>query len=124
MGDRKVVSPVRRQIADSILRHLQKMLNARQGTTVIAPDYGMPDVTNLVRDLPEAVDAFRAAIKNSIERYEPRLRKPIRVVFIPGDSDWPNLRFEITAALTTNGDGREMHFETTVEPSGHVSVKG
>src|SRR5260370_38758690 len=104
IADRRSGRPLRvaagtEEIADSVLRHLRKMLNTRQGQAAIAPGYGMPDITDYVQNLSEAVDKFRLAIKNSIETYEPRLKKPVRVPFANSENDWPNLRFEILAGL-------------------------
>jgi len=110
------------EIADSVLRHLRKMLNTRQGQAAIAPEYGMPDVTDYVQNLSEAVDRFRLAIKSSIEMYEPRLKRPVRITFANSEYDWPDLRFEIVAKLRSD-DRVQIRFETTVEPSGHVLVK-
>ena len=57
------------QLADSILRHLQKMLNTRQGHVLTQPEYGIPDVTEFIQTLPDMVNEVRSAIRNSIEKF-------------------------------------------------------
>ena len=44
----------RRQI-DSIVAHLQRILNTRQGNVPIADGYGVPDLTDFMLSYPESV---------------------------------------------------------------------
>lgn len=110
------------QLADSILRHLRKMLNTRQGHVLTQPEYGMPDVTEFIQSLPDMVDAVQRGIRNSIEKFEPRLRN-VTVTYAPSD-DRMNVRFEITGELVTEKEEASVWFETAVSPSGHIEVKG
>lgn len=111
------------QLADSILRHLQKMLNTRQGHALTQPEYGIPDVTEFIQTLPDMVNEVRRAIRNSIEKFEPRLRN-VEVTFVPSEDEWMRLRFEITAELVTEREDAAVWFETSVSPSGHIEVRG
>ena len=129
LGDRKPERPLTitentNFLADSVLAHLRKMLNTRQGHALIAPEYGMPDVTEFAQSLPESVDRVRLAIKDSIEKYEPRLRKPVRVIFVSSEEDWPRLRFEIVAGLITARERVQVRFETIIETSGRIDIRG
>lgn len=110
------------QLADSILRHLRKMLNIRQGHTLIQPEYGMPDITEFIQSLPQTVEAVQQAIRNSIEKFEPRLRN-VTVTYVPSEG-WPSIRFEITGELVTEKEEASVWFETAVSPSGHVEIRG
>jgi type VI secretion system protein len=110
------------QLADSILRHLRKMLNTRQGHVLAQPEYGMPDVTEFIQSLPDMVDAVQRGIRNSIEKFEPRLRN-VTVTYAPSD-DRMNVRFEITGELVTEKEEASVWFETAVSPSGHIEVRG
>ncbi len=47
--DKSVSAPATSQI-NSIIAHLGKLLNTRQGSVSIAPDYGVPDMTNIPDD--------------------------------------------------------------------------
>ncbi|MBI3597299.1 MAG: type VI secretion system baseplate subunit TssE [Nitrospirae bacterium] len=111
------------QLAESILRHLRRMLNTRQGHVLIQPGYGMPDLTEFLQNLPEMVEAVQQGIRNSIEKFEPRLRN-ITVNFVPSTEDWTDLRFEITGELVTEREEASVWFETAVNPDGHIEIKG
>ncbi|RLA76551.1 MAG: type VI secretion system baseplate subunit TssE, partial [Deltaproteobacteria bacterium] len=61
------------------------------------------------------------ALRNTIQRYEPRLRN-VRVSSLPPDESSPlNLRFEVRARLA-QGDER-IFFETLIDPEGKVQVR-
>jgi type VI secretion system protein len=110
-------------LAESVLKHLQRMLNTRQGHVLVQPEYGMPDVTEFVQTLPEMVNAVQKAIKNSIQKFEPRLRNPT-ITFVPSEFYQTELRFEITAELVTQKEEASVFFETEVSPSGEIRIKG
>ena len=112
-----------RELADSILEHLSKMLNTRQGHALVNSDYGMPDITDLAETQSEATDRLCLAIKSCVEKYEPRLKRPVRVTFVGSADDRTNLRFEIVATLLTRDAKARVRFETTVEASGHIRVR-
>jgi len=109
-------------LADSVLAHLQRMLNTRQGNCLTLDDYGIPDFTDMVHSFPEAVGRMQRAIRQSIERYEPRLRR-VRVNPVD-EEDYFRLRFEITGELVTADEQAAVWFETTISPSGRISVRG
>ena len=109
-------------LADSVLAHLQRMLNTRQGNCLTLDDYGIPDFTDMVHNFPEAVGRMQRAIRQSIERYEPRLRR-VRVNPVDED-DFFRVRFEITGELVTADEQAAVWFETTISPSGRISVRG
>jgi type VI secretion system protein len=111
------------ELADSILRHLRKMLNTRQGHALIQPEYGMPDVTEFIQSLPEMVEVVQRGIRNSIEKFEPRLRN-VTVSYLPSSDVATNLRFEITAELVTDQEEASVWFETAVTPTGQIEIKG
>jgi type VI secretion system protein len=109
-----------RRLADSVMRHLQKMLNTRQGHVLIQPEYGMPDVTDCAEGAPEALDRIRRAIRNSIEMFEPRLQR-VKIVHYPADDDL-DLHFGISGQLATDKEQIPVRFSTTVGPSGSATI--
>jgi type VI secretion system protein len=111
------------ELADSILRHLRKMLNTKQGHSLTQPEYGMPDVTEFIQNLPEMVEVVQRGIRNSIEKFEPRLRN-VAVTYVPSEDIVANLRFEITAELVTEREEASVWFETAVTPTGQIEVRG
>lgn len=109
-----------RRCVDSIIDHLQKMLNTRQGNVPIAEDYGVPDFLDFLQSYPDSVRQIEMSIRSAIERYEPRL-SGTSVNFIPDEDETLTLRFQITARLATDGD-RRVYFETLVDTDGKISI--
>jgi type VI secretion system protein len=105
----------RRQML-SISDHLTRLFNTRSGCISHLVDYGLPDISELYRKMPEGMEELRAAIRRTVEVYEPRL-KNIRVA--PRDSDNKNsqLVFILSAELKTGGMVRFQTTFSTTEPS-------
>jgi type VI secretion system protein len=110
-------------IEESILAHLQRMLNSRQGCSLSAPDYGTPDVRVAARDRAEAINQMEASIRRSIEKYEPRLAD-VSVRFVKSDDEMLVLCFEVSARLKTKEVDANVRFTTRMVPEGRVDVKG
>jgi type VI secretion system protein len=111
-----------KQIIDSVLGHLQRILNTRQGSVPIAEDFGLPDLTELHQDYPDSLIWFERAIRQTIQKYEPRL-KAVRVKFVPYDDDPLSLRFQIVGKLVTEDYKNPVHFESVVGSDGKISIK-
>lgn len=110
------------KMSDSVLRHLFNMLNVRRDSASINPDYGLPDFNGLVAHFPDAFLELTRAIRECIEKYEPRLQN-VRVAHIP-DKDNPfELRFEINANLEVEGQKNRVWYETTMDPMGKAKVR-
>ena len=108
---------------ESVLGHLRKMLNVRQGSVCTLPDYGIPDLNSLFMQYPDAVLALRRIIRDSLEKYEPRLRR-VSVRYLPDEENPLILRFEITARLAMEDRESPVRFETVVGDNGEVKVRG
>jgi type VI secretion system protein len=111
------------RITDSILCHLQRILNTRRGNVLIAADYGVPDFTDLFQAYPESVRDLEKSIRQTIQKYEPRLTG-VRVSFIPQEEDILSLRFQIVAKLATTERKNQVLFETIIDTEGKISVQG
>ncbi len=109
------------RLVDSVLAHLRHILNTRQGSTLIAPDYGVPDFLDFLQTYPDSVREIERSIRTAIQTYEPRLLG-VRVAFIPQEDDVLALRFQITARIAGE-DGGSVHFETVVDTDGKIAVK-
>ena len=109
------------RLVDSVLAHLRQILNTRQGSAPIAPDYGVPDFLDFLQTYPDSVREIERSIRTAIQTYEPRLQG-VRVAFIPQDDDTLSLRFQITAHIS-GADGERVRFETVVDTDGKISVK-
>ncbi len=71
---------------DSVMAHLQRILNTRQGSVQIAEDFGLPDFTDLIDNYPESIRDLERSIRKMIQRFEPRL-SAIQVKFIPQEDE-------------------------------------
>lgn len=110
-----------RQI-NSILNHLQRVLNSKQGSVPIADDYGIPDFT----DMPGAYSSgasheMERIIRHVIEKYEPRLTR-VRASLVTQEEDVLALLFEIDARLATE-ENIPVTFQTVVNAGGKISIK-
>ncbi|MBN2243174.1 MAG: type VI secretion system baseplate subunit TssE [Acidobacteria bacterium] len=117
---RRTIREDPQEIADSVMRHLRKLLNSRQGHVPIRPDYGMPDFTDCAESLPATMDKVRRAIKDTIEAFEPRLRN-VRITHLPSD-DSLLLHFGISGQLATGKQKISTFFSTRVAPTGSAEV--
>ncbi len=111
------------RLADSVLGNLRRLLNSRHGVATTLPDYGIPDLCDVVHSFPEATGAMRKAIKTTIEKYEPRLRK-VSVKPVEHPDDPLALHFEITAELVTEEEKASVWIETRIDGHGGVDVRG
>lgn len=112
-----------KRLIDSILGHLQRILNTRYGTVPIAEDFGIPDFTEFANNYPDSVRGVERAIRNTILRYEPRL-KAVRVHFLPQEEDVLTLRFQIIAKIATEEINLPVMFESMVDSEGKIRIRG
>lgn len=108
-----------RRLLWSVVSNLSRLFNTRRGSVTHLPDYGLPDLTTVYRDAPRTGDELRRAIKSSIEKYEPRLRR-VRVDRKETDEFAMRLVFIVDAVLK---DGERVRFETTFESQRSTQVK-
>lgn len=108
---------------DSIRLHLQALLNCTRGDSQSAPEYGVPDLTDLLRDVPDSIATLRRMLQKTIEEFEPRVHR-VRVRFVSSDllEDPTRLRFEISARLVQR-PGTEIRMTTRIRPGGQVFVE-
>jgi len=109
---------------ESILRHLQKMMNTRQGSVPIADDYGMPDLTNFPgNNLNASATELEQMIKTVIKKYEPRLTR-VEVRFDPKPGETAVMRFKLEGEMMADRDQTNpIVFETVVTAEGAVRVE-
>ncbi|MBC2714119.1 MAG: type VI secretion system baseplate subunit TssE [Desulfobacteraceae bacterium] len=112
-----------KKIISSVLRHLQKVLNTRQGGVQIAEDFGMPDLTDYLRGYPASLRDVEKSLRQTIIKYEPRL-KAVRVKFVPQEEDLLSLNFQIIARLAGEHSDQPVVFESQVDSDGRISIRG
>ena len=110
-----------RRIVDSVLRHLARILNTKQGNVLIADDYGVPDSTNFAGSFEDSIREIEKALRGAIQKYEPRLTA-VRVTFVPHEEDRLSLRFQIIAKLSLESKN-QVYIETIVDSAGKIEIK-
>lgn len=86
-------------LLESVLDHLKRILETRQGTVLIATDYGTPEFSNLPGNFvsPET-EKIQQTIKNTIEKYEPRL-SDVTISFEGSSKSDLTIQFRINAMI-------------------------
>jgi type VI secretion system protein len=110
-----------REVFDSILANLQNLLNTCHGNCLTDPRYGLPHMTEVRGTMPNSIAGFVAAIRSSIERYEPRLRN-VSVRHAP-HTESLELRFEISGLVIDEDERTAVRFETYVGEEGRLIVR-
>lgn len=102
----------------SIHDHLIRLLNARQGVLGHMPDYGLPDVNRFYQNLPYTAEDLAKAVRDVIEKYEPRLES-VEVKHLPRDDKFAIVRLEISGKVV---GGSDVRFQTLFKSSGQAEV--
>lgn len=112
-------------LAGAVIRHLQQMLSTRHGSSLTCPDYGVPDVTEFMHDLTEAVALVQRSVKQSIQSYEPRLKNvQVRHLRIDNTNGQPSMVFEVTGhILLADGRRQPIRIGTSLDDRGNVELQ-
>jgi type VI secretion system protein len=102
----------------SIMDHLNRLFNTREGSLPHLKDYGLPDISEIYRKMPHGIEELQKAIKRTVEKYEPRLRK---VKVTPRETDPKDFRlvFILSGELA---EGGLVRFQTTFTSMGNSSI--
>ncbi|MFL5291328.1 MAG: type VI secretion system baseplate subunit TssE [Myxococcales bacterium] len=106
----------------SILSHLEALLNTRQGDSPCVPRYGILDFADMVHGFPASIPHLLKSIRSTIIEFEPRL-KNVSVRYQPEEGSLV-LRFEIAAQLAQAKGTRTLRLATTVLPGGRIDITG
>ncbi len=110
------------RMINSVISHLQRLLNTHQGSVPIAPDYGVPDITNAPGEgFLEATQRIERTLQEVITKYEPRLSS-VRLSLVSEREDVLSLRFKMAGLLVQDRNTRVV-FETVVSSDGKINVK-
>jgi type VI secretion system protein len=107
----------------SILNHVKRILNVRQGSVETMPDYGLPDFNDLARRFPNAIEEIKRSIRECLEQYEPRLIN-IHVDHVQDGEHMMDLRYDVKAQISLDGKNTSVWFETILDTAGKVSIRG
>jgi len=124
--------PAEERIIWSIRDNLTRLFTSRAGLLPHLPDYGLPDITEIYRQMPYGIPRLTEAMLNAIKKYEPRL-KNVRVIYIQpatpdGSTDSPGQKpkkkpfiFEFAIDGEVGRLGR-ISFSSTLPSSGNPTV--
>lgn len=105
-------------VVESVADNLGRLLNTRRGSIEHLPGYGLPDLTEIYRDVPESIAALSAAVREAVTAYEPRLRR-VRVTHQETDP------YDMQIVLVFHGelpDRQRVEFRTTFSSADVVRV--
>lgn len=102
----------------SIMDHLTRLLNARQGSMVHDPDYGLPDIGQIYQGLPYSLDELVKLIRKAILKYEPRLSQ-VSVSYKPLNTSECVLQLEVHGRLQ---NGERVYYDTFFLSGGTAQV--
>ncbi len=100
---------------------LGRLLNARHGMSEALPDYGLPALTDLTTGRTDYVHAVEEAIRTTIDKYEPRLRR-VRVARVVDDELVHTLAFRVDAVLVSQSGEHRVWYQTEVSGAGEFDV--
>lgn len=91
---------VRRRV-EAIKRHLEQVLNSRQGCSQSSPELGLRDFNGVTQASSDLVVAISADIRRSVEAFEPRIK--VTGVRYQPDPDLPlELNFRLDCQVRVN----------------------
>lgn len=102
----------------SVLDNMQRILNSRAGSLSHLPDYGLPDMGQILQGLPGAAHGLMNSMAETLLKYEPRLAAvniELLAQTLPG-------HLEYSLDVTLEG-GQRVSFGTTLAPEGRALVR-
>jgi type VI secretion system protein len=108
-------------LRETVAADVERICASRRRSLLLAPDYGVDDVTFLFHAFPQ-IDAWSAHLERALARYEPRLRN-VQVVPVVTDALDLTLRAEIHATLVVDGRASPARFTATLDSQHRLSVR-
>jgi type VI secretion system protein len=103
----------------SVQANIRRILNTRAGALKHVPDYGLPDLTDVYRNLPSSVNDLQKHMERTLLRFEPRLRAV--EIEIDGAPD-PGLKVSFALICHLRKAGL-VRFGTYFEPPGRMRLE-
>ena len=106
------------QLILSVLDNMQRILNTRAGSLKHLPDYGLPDMTNILQGMPGTAHQLMRVLSDVLLKYDPRLK---RIEVVMQEQTQPGeLRYAIDAELKGAG---LVRYGTTFMPECRVLLR-
>ncbi|MBD3321336.1 MAG: type VI secretion system baseplate subunit TssE [Chitinivibrionales bacterium] len=111
------IAPQSRRVL-SIMDHLTRMFNTREGSIPHLEDYGLPDISEIYRKMPDGIEDLQGAIRRTVEKYEPRLKKAKVIRTEPKDKEF-KIEFILSGELK---EGGVVRFQTVFTSMGNSQI--
>nr|WP_314488868.1 type VI secretion system baseplate subunit TssE [uncultured Pseudomonas sp.] len=109
-------------LLDSLMEHLRRILNTRQGSVPMDPEFGVPDFTNLAGTFATGETAqIVESMTRMVARYEPRLKSP-RISVAENSREVLSLSFTLDGLVAIDDRDIPVHLSTLVSSDGRVSL--
>ena len=108
----------RDQVILSVLDNMQRILNSRAGTLAHLPDYGLPDMSQILQGMPGSAHGLLSLLSATLLKYEPRLES-LSITLLPQTRSG-HLEYTHEAQLKELG---LVRFGTEFAPEGKVLVR-
>lgn len=110
-------------LVNSILGHLHRILNTRQGSVPVDAAFGVPDFTNLAGSFSTGTtEQIIQDMSRMIQRYEPRLRQP-QIAFATSQDEVLSLAFSISGTVSVDDREIPVRLTSQVASNGKVSLR-
>ena len=101
---------------------LNRLLNTRQGNVLMAPDYGAPDLNDLMHDTTAFLTLLEQGIAQAIKRFEPRLQK-VLVTAATNPVMPDRINVVITAEIRYKKQPQTVIYHTVMMQHGRILVR-
>jgi type VI secretion system protein len=106
----------------SVLDHLARLLNTRQGSAQIDPNFGVPDFTNLAGGMAAgSTREIEDEIRRMVLKYEPRMKSP-KITLNREQSDVLSIGFALEGVLDVDDREIPLQISTTIGSNGKIDV--
>ncbi|MEO7031583.1 MAG: type VI secretion system baseplate subunit TssE [Herbaspirillum sp.] len=106
----------------SVMAHLRRLLNTRQGSVQIDAQFGVPDFTNIAGGLTTGTTRdIEEEIRRMVSKYEPRLKSP-KVILNRDVTDVLSIHFNLSGMLEVDNREIPLQLSTIVGANGKVNV--
>ncbi len=102
----------------SVMENLRRILNTRAGSLKHLPDFGLPDLTTIYRNLPASAHGLKKQMEATLLIYEPRI-SGIEIDVLPTDPGMV-IGYMMTCHLRKHG---LVRFGTHFEPEGRTLLQ-
>lgn len=122
VGDKRTNQTQVDILVRSVMDHLARLLNTRQGSVQIDPLFGVPDFTNLAGGMAAgSTREIEEEIRRMVLKYEPRIKSP-KVKLNREETDVLSIRFALEGTLEVDNRDIPLQISTTVGSNGRVNI--